>query len=408
MLPGINIKFDNGNIGSVVPTADGVFGLLASAVAVAEGLELNKAYLLKGMSDVAKLGILPDVNNYHLYKKLARFYAEAGEGTELWLYAFAKDTKVSDWFTPDVGTGIVPAQALLDASNGAICALWTCFVPDENYVITVEDSLDADVWVAKVKAQTFAENYTKNSYAPFFVILEGYAYDGDDIALQDLNESDQNRVGIFIGASEPKTGDVMVIGAGSENLLGRLALVPVQENAGRVKRGPLNTLKAYLIDEPIETADVTTLHNKGYITFRTHARKSGYYISDDPLATDAKDDYRQINRRRVIDKAYRLAHNIASNEILEDFDLLNDGTISPLYAKTVEGNIEREIFNQMTSNGELSRDQTNKDDLGVIAKFDTTANVAQTSRIELTIKVRPKGTARFFDILLGYDVNLNN
>ena len=138
-------------------------------------------------------------------------------------------------------------------------------------------------------------------------------------------------------------------------------------------------------------------------------RKTGYYISDDPLATDpTHDDYSQIPLREVIDKAYRLAHNIASNEILTDFDLNNDGTISPFFAKTVEGNIEREISQQMTAKGELSANLADKNDLGVTARFNTVKNVATTNRIELTLKVRPKGYARWFDILLGYNITLNN
>ena len=145
MLPGINIKFDNGNIGTVVPSADGVFGLLASAVAVVDKFDLNTPYTLKGMSDVAKLGILPDVNNYTLYTWLRKFYEEAGEGTELWLMGFAKTDKLSDWFAPAVATGRTPAELLLDASNGRLTALFTSWSPDVSYVSVITAGIDADV-----------------------------------------------------------------------------------------------------------------------------------------------------------------------------------------------------------------------------------------------------------------------
>jgi len=88
--------------------------------------------------------------------------------------------------------------------------------------------------------------------------------------------------------------------------------------------------------------------------------------------------------------------------------LQNDGTVDPYYAKAVEAVVEGAIYEAMTRNGELSVNQADKDDLGVIATFDLTANVAQTSRTKMNLKIRPKGTNRWFDILLGFDVNLNN
>ena len=405
-LPNVNIDFDNGNIGTVVSTADGVFGLLASAVAVATKFDLNKAYTVKGMVDVAALGIVADTDNYVLYRWLEKFYEEAGEGTELWLMGFSKDDAVSDWFTPDGTTGIVPASKLLDAANGRLSGLFTAFSPTLPYVPTITDSLDADVMLAKSKAQTFAESYADLVFAPFFVILEAYAFDGNIVTLATLLEGSDNRVGIFIGNTEKRTATPTIMGASTSVLAGRLAKIQVHVSAGRVKDGELNTLTAYILDEVPELFDIEGLHDKGYISFRTHVRKSGYYITDGRLATEETDDYHYIERRRSIDKAYKLAHNIASDEILADFDLENDGTISPFYAKTIEGAIEREISTQMTAKGELSRNKADDNDFGVLAQFDMTHNVATTNTIKLILKVRPKGYARWFDILLGFSVNL--
>lgn len=409
MLPNISIKFDNGNLDTIVSTADGVFGLLASSVAVAGTFELDTPYVVKSMADVANLGILPDVNNYKLYNALREFYEESGEGRKLWLMGFDKATKVSDWFTLDPTTGKAPVEKLLDKANGEIKALFTKFSPLGTYNPTIENAIDADVFLAKQKAQLLAKNYTAKKFSPFYVILEGYAFTGVHVDLATLLEGSDNRIGIFIGDTEKRTADVPSFGASNHILGGRRAKIQVHESSGKVKSGALVTLNAYILDEQVEDYDVESIHDKGYITFRTHVRKTGYYISDDPLATNpTNDDYSQIPLREVIDKAFRLAHNIASNEILTDFDLNNDGTISPFFAKTVEGNIEREIAQQMTANGELSADAANKDDLGVAARFNTTQNVSTTNRIELTLKVRPKGYARWFDILLGYDITLNN
>ena len=378
MLPGINIEFDNGNLDTVVSTADGVFGLLASAVAVVDKFELNKAYQVKNLADVANLGILPDLNNYVLYRWLEKFYEEAGEGTKLWIMGMPKTDLVSDWFTPDVATGIVPAQKLYDASNGEISISFTAYSPEAAFVPTIADGMDEDVPLARSKAQTFNDAYTKAKYAPVFTILEAYAFTGEHDDLLTLLEGNTNRVGIFQGNTEPRTGDVTIKGCSTSVLAGRLARIGVHENAGKRLRGSLKTLTAFIGDVPVEEYDVEALHDKGFITFRTHVRKSGYWISFDPLATDpVNDDYNTITRRRVIDKALRIAHNVAGEEILNDFDVTNEGKVDPIYAKNVEGNIEGAIAAQM--NGEISRDKSNPDDFGVQAQFDLEANVSQTS-----------------------------
>lgn len=410
MLPGIDIKFANGQLGTVVPTVDGTFGMIASAAAVPDKFELEKAYSIRGMQDVAKLGILPDVNNGVLYRKLQEFFAEAGEGTKLWLMGMPKSgesNKVSDWFTPDSGTGEIPAAKLLDKANGEISLLFTSFDPT-GYTSAAQDGLDEDVWLAKSKAQSFAEDYTDNQYSPLIVLLEGWDYSGDATDLADLTQGTDNRVGIFIGDSKPKTGTPTNKNAANHIMAGRLAKIGVQENAGKVKLGELSNITAYINDDAVEIVDVESIHDKGYITFRTHVRRAGYYISDDPLATGMDDDYHYITRRRTIDKAYRIAHNVASREILEDFQVTSRGTISPIYARTVEAAIEQEVYLQMTMQGELSADETDPNDLGVRALFNRDANVVSTGRLELEIRVRPKGIARWISISLGYSISLND
>jgi len=404
MLPRLDIQFDNGNITNVQPPQDGIFALAASAVAVGSTFTLNTPYYVKSMQDVAALGIVPSVDNYRLYHALEKFFAEAGDGTKLWLIGFAKSTKPSDWFT--LVDGKAPIEKILDAANGEISAVFTVFSPT-GYTVNVVNGLDADVMTAKQAAQQLAENYTNNKYAPFFVILEGYGFDGSVISLANLAEGTDNRVAIFVGDTEKRTGSVINFGTATYVLAGRLAKIGVHENAGKVKLGSLETLNAYIVDTAVEYYDVEGLHDKGYVTFRTHVRKTGYFITDDPLATALDDDYHYITRRRTIDKAFRLAHGVAVNELLNDLNITNTGTIDPLYAATIEGAVEMAIYNGMTANGSLSVDTTDPNDLGVKATMDLSWNVINTSKIKMSIKVRPKGQNRWFDILLGFNVNLN-
>jgi len=149
--------------------------------------------------------------------------------------------------------------------------------------------------------------------------------------------------------------------------------------------------------------DVEALHDKGYISFRKHNGRSGYFFTDDPMATDGKEDYAHITKRRVIDKAYKIAYEVLLNEVLADIPVTNTGSIHPSYIKTLEGRVLGAIKANMTNNGELSADEANPNDFGAICKISSTQNLVSTSRIVLEyLRVRPKGIARYIDVPLGF------
>ena len=403
MFPGIDIQFQNGQLGQTVEVPDGVFGLLASGVAIGVTFLLDTPYQIKGMADVAALGITPNVDNYVLYKTLKEFYAEAGEGTELWLMVFARTKKVSDWFKPEVATGKAPAQKLLDAANGKLKMLFTAFSPTVDYVLELENGVDKDVWEAISQAQTLAENYTAKKYATYYTLIEGYAFSGDKVEIDDLTEKSFNRCAVLIGDTEKRTVVPASKGAATGVVAGRLAKIQVHVNPGRVRDGALSNLTAYILDVPAELFDTEALHDKGYITFRQHTGKSGYFLSDDPMACEVEDDYHYGTARRVIDKAYRLAYTALLEFLLDNSILNGDGTISAISAKNIENAVETLIFQQMTANGELSANPQDSKDRGVICRVDLTNNVTSTSRIKLSmLQVKITGVNRWIDVPLGF------
>ena len=401
MLPGINIEFQNGNLGQVIDTPDGVFGLVASAAAVSDTFALTTPYQIRGMQDVAALGIIPSTDNYRLYKTLKEFYDEAGEGTELWLMGMARTSKPSDWFTPV--SGRAPVETLLDAANGKLTMLFTSFFPSSAYEVTVEDGLDKDVWATLTAAQALAVSYTASKYAPFYTLIEGYAFNGTKTALDDLLDKSFNRCQVLLGDTEKRTGTPVSNGAAVGLLAGRKAKSQVQVNPGKVIDGPVNAQNIYMLDAAIEQYDVTALHDKGYVTFRTHVGKSGYFFTDDHLACEISDDYHYGTHRRVIDKAYRLAYQALLDFLLDDNTVNPNGTISAIYAKTIENRVESLIYNQMTANNELSFNPNDAKDRGVICKIDLTHNVTSTSKLKLAkLQVRTKGYNRWIDVPLGF------
>lgn len=392
--PNVNIGFENGNLGVVATSPDGICSIVASAVANGT-FALNTVYTVFSLKEAETLGIIGGISNYELHKTIKEFYAEAGDGTELWIYGVAK-TRTLDQLVADT-------EALLMASNRRIRFVILKFAPTE--AATVAAGIITGFPATLAAAQTLADDFTENKIHPVIFIIEGYAYTGIPADLVGFSMTTYNRVAVMIGDTETRTGVTASKGAAVGVLGGRLAKNQVHVNVGRVKDGALKPLEFYILDTPVEQVNIDALYDKGFITARTHVGKSGYYFVDDMLACTVEDDYHYITRRRVIDKAFVLANATLTNYILDDFNLLDGGKLSPIDARTVEAELERVIAQEMSAKGELSVDVTKANDTGVQALVDTSNNVASTGVIQGKIKVKPKGYGRFLEFTIGYTLN---
>ncbi len=90
-LPNVTINLENGNLGRIAQSDDGVAGLILTGAAVAGKLELNRVYLINSTRDIAKLGITAE-NNPLAHKDLTAFFTETGDGAELYLLVMAQAT----------------------------------------------------------------------------------------------------------------------------------------------------------------------------------------------------------------------------------------------------------------------------------------------------------------------------
>lgn len=394
MLPRVKIFFENGNLNLVQPSPDGLLGLVCTGAVVADAFVLGTPYLLRSFEGLVALGIT-EANNPSIYKMVREFYAEAGDGTEVYLMGFPDTMKHSEMVDY---TNVNGAKKLMDSVQGKLRGLIVSRTPAETYEPEIEDGLDADIAVAMQKAQEFAEHYTNVLYAPLFVILEGYAYSGNPLDLADLTALSYNRVSVMIG-------DTVIdsVKAAVGVIAGRIAKSGVQRNIGRVRDGALSPIKTWIGETPTELADVTGLHDKGYITFRTFVGQSGYYFNDDFTATKPTDDYSHLTARRTIDKAYRICYLNLLQNLLDEVPVNADGTLPAAIVKSWQASVESDIARQMTANGELSADITNGD-YGVQCFIDANQNLVSTSKLNVRVRVRPFGYPRYIDVYLGFQV----
>lgn len=225
----------------------------------------------------------------------------------------------------------------------------------------------------------------------------GYGYAGDPAALKDLTETEYNRAGVVLGdtAASSKNAAMGVVA-------GRIAASAVQRKISRVRDGALQPLTFYVGAEPAELADLETINDKGYITFRTFVGKAGYFITDDNLATTPEDDYRALTNRRVIDKAYRIAYAQLVEWLNDEVPVSKSGTLVPAWCSTVEADVEQAIETQMTAQGNLGNDQSDSSDTGVECKIDYDQNILATSQVKIGLRVKPNGYAKYIDVELGF------
>lgn len=392
-LPKVTIDYGNGALGQTISSADGLLCLVCcGAAAVVGTFDLAKKYSLRKLSDLETLGIT-ETNNKLLYNTVKDFYTEATEGTRVFIVGYPDTLKMSDVLNKDNPY----LRNIIESSNGELRGFVVTGVSGENPTIT--DGLDDDIPTALLASQMLGEWARTARYAPMFNILDGLNFDGNASDLKDLKTHDYYRAAVVIGSRESGSAN-QAVGL----IAGRIASNSVERNIGRVADGALNVLTMFAGTTAIELADTETIYDKSYITFRTFTGMSGYFISDDQTATKETDDYNHLTAVRTIDKAARIAYSVLVARLLDNVSVKSDGTMLQPVIVSWQQILENAIATNMTANGELSDDNG---DNGVQCHIDPTQDVLATSTINVELRVRPFGYARYIKVLLGFTVNEN-
>lgn len=389
MLPRIKLNFLEGQLGTVGISPDGLVAIVVGAEAVGNTFELGLSYEIRKPSELTVLGVT-EKNNPSLVKAVRDFYKEAPEGTLLVVSGVEASKKMTELCVNEEG-GIL--RSLIERHSGALRAIFLSSEAGDSEQVT--EGLSPDVFSALQSAQELAEWATDQLFAPLFIVLDGRGYTGKN--LRDLGKYKYNRVAVLVG-NKDKDDKGACLGV----LAGRIASKPVQRNVGRVADGALSGEPFFLGGKRIEEKQsaVIELHEKRYITIRRYVGRTGYFFADDNLATALTDDYAQIANRRVIDKAYRIAYNTLLDKMLDEIELNEDGTMQAPILKSWETLLEEEINKAMTANSELSSSEGS----GCKVFIDPKQNVVSTSKITISLKVRPHGYARYIDVNLGFQV----
>jgi hypothetical protein len=386
--PTIKINHLNGQLGRITPTKDGVAGLILSGTAVL-GMALTtpkQIFSLKGAEDLGMTAI----NNPFAYSEVADFYKKAGTGAELWLMLIADTTLLADVCNKNNNI----ARKLLDTADGTIRLLGINRKLPVGYTISNTACVDTDILQAKINLHELITEY-RIAHKPLRAILPHLGFDNTKTgALYNFRQDTHNTIGI-ISWSAYTTGQPAIAHA-----LGKLTTIPVQRNLGRVKDGDEGVLNAYFPDgTPVKSLESQwdALYDKGLIFLVKHYGRSGFFFVDDSTCAPLEDDYSQLSNGRTIDKAHVLAYNVLSNELLDEVEINDDGTLPASVTGYFQNEVENAIRAQMKN--EIS---------GVSAYVDPNQNVLSTSALNLRIKVRPKGQLKDIEADLSFDNPFNS
>lgn len=392
-LPKVSITLENGQLGLVAGTNDGVAGLVMTGIATASIAlgESKQIFSTKQAEDDLLLTAAYDTaNTTNVHKTIKDFYAQAGEGKELWVMIVAKTTTM----TSMCDTANTILKKLLNDAQGRIRIVGITRVPDGAYSPSYANELDPDVIAAAAKAHALAVEF-QGGFKPFRTVLDGRDFQGTLGSILDLRGSAYNTVSVALG-TDISGSDNAAVGL----VLGRLARNPVQRNIGRVKDGDLGIQTAFLTGQTTDIKDIAlasldALHDKGYIFPRKFQGKNGYYFNDDPTASPASDDYSSFARGRIMDKALTLIYTTYVEEILDDLTI--DPTTGRLAAgviKDYQSKIKSVLDLEMTAKDEIS---------GVNILLDPKQNVLSTNKVVISGKIIPKGYGKEIAFTIGFE-----
>ncbi|MGL6123953.1 MAG: DUF2586 family protein [Shewanella sp.] len=391
-LPNVNISLLNGQLGQVQPTDDGVTGYLLTAAVAPVGLALSTARQLFSLTEAESIGITAAYDiaqTTNVYKTLKDHFAKAGDGVEVWVMIVAKTNTYSVML--DTANNI--AKKLIIDSGKRIRLFGCSRVPDVAYVPVYTSGLDNDVAAGMDKLQELlvAQFGLIN---PIRAVIDGRDYQGNSGTLVDLLTKTDNRV----------AGCLITDVAGSRNaaiglVLGRAAAIPVQRKIARVKDGDLKVANMYLTNgttkiDTLTDAELGVIHDKGWIIARKFVGKSGYFFNDDHTAVSTADDYSTLSLGRVIDKAVLITYRTYVDEIQDDLEVDTDGFLTPGVVKAYQSKIESQVDLLMTANGEVS---------GFRAIINPAQNIIATSRVDVELRIRPKGYSKDIAVKIGFE-----
>lgn len=175
----------------------------------------------------------------------------------------------------------------------------------------------------------------------------------------------------------------------------RLSQQRISRDLGRTKPdtegGPIQGVTKIYRDE----GTTPGLDDYGFTTLRTYAGQRGFYITHGRMRVAAGSDFKFTQYRRVMDRACAITHSTLFPHLNDDeFITKADGTLDELDARNLESELNSALRNGLVSERHVS------DAYCVVNRQE---NMAQTLKLKVKTRIRPKGYAKFIEEEIGFE-----
>jgi hypothetical protein len=266
---------------------------------------------------------------------------------------------------------------------------------------------------AQVTALQAKVNFSRTEDQPISSVLYGADISGvaDLSTLPDMRALNAESVSVCIGQDGGAAGfdlfddagvSITTVGA----LLGAVSFASVNESIAWVEKfnlvsGAELEVAAFANGDTLKSkskAFVDALNDKGYIFLRkfTNIGLAGTYFNDSHTSVPVTSDYAYIENNRTIDKAIRNITKRVTPKLSSPLVVNPDGT---LFEDTID--VFRSLTDQALTELEVDAEISAKS-----ITINPKQNVLATSKIFISVKIVPTGTARTIEYLVGYATNV--
>ena len=362
-------------------------GLVVTGSTVAGKIAIGESKQIFSLEDAKKIGIT-EAETPFAYKHIKAFYEYAGTSAELWVMLVSDATTMEQMADHEKTF----AKKLLEDAGGKIRVLG--ILKKSSGSPAISGSIDADTDKAVIMAQKLADDFAEK-YFPVRVIISANDFSGDVQSLKDYSTTKFNRVSLLLANTDGEKEASIGLA------LARLASTPVQRNIGRVKDGAVEHTQAYFTGgakvESLSSA-WDSIADKNYIFLRNFAGKAGFFFTDDPTLTGETDDFKTLANGFVMDKAVIIAYNVLVENLEDEIQVTENGTIHPAIIKAWQNSVESNINGQMTSKGELSNCKV---------VIDENQDIIKSGIMEVDIKLQPVGYAKFITVKIVFTTKID-
>jgi hypothetical protein len=395
-----------------------VSGIIAGAIAVADKFVLDTVYKVNSIADAENtLGIdaaYDLTNKVALHHHISEFYHEVGldSNVPFYIMGVAQGTTLEEMVDPAGTIG----KKFINDSEGKPFQFGIALNPDVDYVPTILDGMDEDVWNAIPKAQALVDWAFDKMY-PTRVIIEGRSFTPNGAAAGDLRDIDDVKapnVHIVVAQDYDYAEKDALLNkyAAVGTVLGTVASANVHENIGWVEKfnltdagsgrwlnaGFSNHTDAMAAQDNWELID-----QKGYIFAMKYPRVDGFRWNNDHACTPI-----EVDAEGSMNEAYILFGRTMDNVVLSVFSALIGRVKSPQPVDPTTGKLPLAVIVDFKTRGEKQIDQDLAGKIsGREVLVDKNSNLLPPSEtLNLAVKCVPYGSAQSIKVKVGLVRNL--